>query len=460
MGDTLHELYTKPTRPLCGRLFLVKTPRPKSGPVEANTLTFQATYPHSSGTDDLRRQNALSVLLALCLGVAFVVRFVVTPELLNRVVDYTGDSGAFYEKLHFGTYAIALLAPLVLFSRPFVLRGDEIAKFRWLLRYTFWLLAMAVLLVFTGRSGPAGFLIDTYLVAALAGLAMLGLSENFRRRLGDLTLGLLVLSAAIAIVEAITKHRLLPYDAVELTFRPLGLSEHPLVLGAMCATGIGFVPLTRWRVWAKVGMVVLLFVGCAASGARFALLAAGAEIVLMLVALPWPGLTRRHARQAKAAVLLFTFVGGPLLVAGLGSAGLLDRFSSSLVDDNFMVRVTIYRVFDYTSWNDILFGMQPDDLLAIVHGKLHLPTIESAPVVILLLLGLPLALLFTALLIWTLRRLLKGGPMAAWIGTLAFLAAALSNNTLSSKTPVVAMVVVLLVAYAIPKARRAPAEAH
>lgn len=432
---------------------MVKTRARKSGPIEADNLTYPVTYPDRTDGDEVRGQNALSVLLTLCLGAAMLLRFVVTPELLNHVVNYTGDGGAFYEKLHFGTYAIALVAPLVLFSRPFALRADEIGKFRWLLRYMLWLSAIALFLMSTGRSAPAGFLIDTYIAAALTGLAMLGLNETFRRGLGDMTLGLLVLSAAIAIIEAVTKHRLLPYDATELTFRPLGLSEHPLVLGAMCATGIGFVPLTRWPVWAKVGVVMLLFVGCAASGARFALLAAAAEVLVMLIVLPWPGLTRRHARQAKGAVLLLTLVGGPALFAVLASGGLLDRFSGSLVDDNFMVRVTIYRIFDYTTWKDILFGMRPDDLLAIVHEKLHLPAIESAPIVMLLLFGLPVALLFTALLVWTLRRLLQAAPMAAWIGTLAFLAAALSNNTLSSKTPVVAILVVLLVAYAIPKAR-------
>jgi hypothetical protein len=36
----------------------------------------------------------------------------------------------------------------------------------------------------------------------------------------------------------------------------------------------------------------------------------------------------------------------------------------------------------------------------------------------------------------------------AWIGTAVFFIAALSNNTLSSKTPVVAIFLVLIIAYA------------
>jgi hypothetical protein len=49
--------------------------------------------------------------------------------------------------------------------------------------------------------------------------------------------------------------------------------------------------------------------------------------------------------------------------------------------------------------------------------------------------------------LWLLLRLLRDAPAAAWIGVAATLAAALSNNTLSSKSPVVMMLLVLVLAY-------------
>jgi hypothetical protein len=418
-------------------------------------VTYSATQAQRTGSNATTQNDALSVILFICVAVAFLLRFAVSPQLVDRVMNYTRDGGSFYEKLHFGTYAILLLAPVVLFSRPFFLRADEIAKFRWLVRYLLWMLALVVYLVVAGRVSSVGFVIDSYVVAAAGGLIMFGFSEGFRRRLGDITLIMLIVSATIGIAEAVTKQRLLPYDAIELTFRPIGLADHPLGLGALCATAIGFVPLTRWRIWIKVALVILLFVGCAASGARFALLTSGVEIILMLMFLPWPGLERRQARQAKSIVLLITLIGGAALVAVLAAAGMLGRFGGTLFDENFLARVSIYDVFNYVSWNDVLFGMRADDLIVIVKQKLHLPAIESAPVVLVLLLGLPLALLFAVLLGWTIYRLLKGAQLAAWIGTAAFLAAALSNNTLSGKTPVVTIIVVLLAAYAIPASRHA-----
>jgi len=95
----------------------------------------------------------------------------------------------------------------------------------------------------------------------------------------------------------------------------------------------------------------------------------------------------------------------------------------------------------------VMFGMSGTDLIQIVTEKLGLPTIESAQVVIVMLFGLPVALLFAWLVFWMIWRMLRYADLAAWIGVAATLAAALSNNTLSSKTPVVMMMMVLVMAY-------------
>ncbi|TIP89667.1 MAG: hypothetical protein E5X58_25430, partial [Mesorhizobium sp.] len=236
------------------------------------------------------RQNALSLLFFLCTAFAFLLRFTVSPQIMNMVVDYTADGGSFYEKLHFGTYAIFLLLPVVLFSRPFLLQGDEIGIFKALMLYSALIFALVPYLFITGRAGSSGFIIDTYLVAGAAGLLMLALNAEVRRALGDVVLGMVILSAVLGTIEAVTQHRFLPYGLNELQFRPIGLSAHPLALGALCATAIGFVPLTRWRIWVRVLAIFVLLVGCAASGARAALMLAAAETLILLMFVPWPRL--------------------------------------------------------------------------------------------------------------------------------------------------------------------------
>lgn len=414
-------------------------------------MSYSAVGPDPSAPAGDRRRNAVTLLLVLGMAVALAVRIVVSPMLMDRMVTYTEEGGAFYEKLHFGTYLIFLMLPLALFSQPFGLRGEEIGRFKALLWYCLAVLALLVVLFVSGRPGSSVFLIDTYLVAGAAGLIVLALGRDARRLLAEFVLLILIVSAAIGIGEALTQKRLLPYDLVELTFRPLGLSEHPLALGALCATAVGFVALTQWRIWVRVAAIFVLFVGCAASGARFALLLTVAEILVLLVFLPWPRLSQRQARRAKALVLLATLVGGTIMIGLLAGTGLLSRFGDTLFDENFYARLTVYQVFSMVGWQELLFGMPPADLLALVNEKLNLPFIESAQVVIGLTFGIPLALVFTWIFGWIMLRLLRGAPLAAWIGTATFVLAALSNNTLSAKQPMMTIIFVLLLALAIPR---------
>eukprot|EP01035_Chromulina_nebulosa_P057784 gene57784-79170_t len=251
------------------------------------------------------------------------------------------------------------------------------------------MLVLVPYLFIIGRAGSSGFIIDTYLVAGVAALVMLALDPGSRRALGDVVLVMLVVSAAIGIVEALTQQRFLPYALNEAQFRPIGLTAHPLALGAFSATAIAFVMLTRWRIWLRVCAVAVLFVGCAASGARFALLLGCAEVLALLLLVRWPHLPRRQEVVGKLIALLIVFVAGSVLLTVMFAGGLLNRFGGTLFDENFMARVTIYRVFNYVGWKEILFGMSDKDLLAIVRGSLHLPYIESAPVVLTLLFGLP-----------------------------------------------------------------------
>jgi len=399
----------------------------------------------------IRRQNALTLLLVLGTALALAVRINISPMMMNQVMDYTEEGGAFYEKLHFGTYMILLMLPITLFSQPIRLWGDEIDRFKVLIWYCLAMLAFVVLLFITGRPGSSVFIIDTYLVAGAAGLIALALGGDARRLLGEIVLVMLIASAVIGIGEAITQVRLLPSDLVEDSFRPLGLSEHPLALGALCATAVGFVALARWRVWVRVLLILVLLIGCAAAGARFALLLTVAEILGLLIFVPWPGLSPRQSRRAKVGVLLVTLIGGAIMFAVLAGGGLLGRFSDTLFDENFYARLTVYQAFWLVGWQELVFGMPPADLLALVNNELNLPFIESAQVVIGLTFGIPLALVFTWVVCWIMLRLLRGAPLVAWIATGTFLLAALSNNTMSAKQPVLTVVFILLIAFGIPR---------
>ena len=121
-----------------------------------------------------------------------------------------------------------------------------------------------------------------------------------------------------------------------------------------------------------------------------------------------------------------------------------------------MVRLSIYDIFNFVSWQSLLFGMPANALIDVVQKQLHLPTLESAPIAIIMLFGLPMALFFAGLLAWIVLRLLRFASAATSIATLAFFVAALSNNALSTKTPAFAIALVLVLAYS----NRAPKTAQ
>jgi hypothetical protein len=400
-----------------------------------------------------RRQNAMTLLLFLLITAVFLVRFFISPQIMNSFMRYTGESGAFYEKLHIGTYAIFALVPVAFLIRPVFLNETDIPKVQALVYFILWLVLLLALMFVFGRSAAAGYIIDSYVMAAAAGLLMFSVGEPVRRQIGNVVLAMLLLSAMIGIAEAVTETRLLPYNLVELTFRPIGLSEHPLTLGMMCAVTIGFVAATRLSVPAKIAAILLLFIGTAAAEARLATLLSVAAILAILVAVPWTKLTLQQERKAKSVVLMVALIGGGGLVALLFAAGLLSRFSGSLFDENFFARITIYQIFNHVSWREVIFGTDVLEILRLVNEKLGLPYIESTPVILIFQFGLPLALGFTWLVIYLFRTLLRDAQRQALIATIIFFLAALSNNALSTKTPIIAIIVVLLIAYAAPPPR-------
>ncbi|MBK8086033.1 MAG: hypothetical protein IPK28_20610 [Devosia sp.] len=411
-----------------------------------------------SGTtaDSARQANAVSLALFLAILVALAIRICVPPATLDTLYNYVSEGGAFYEKIHLGTYLLVLLLPIALFTRPVFLSGREIGAFRDLVRFVGLLALLVAFLVGTGRAGSIGNLVDTYLAAGTAGLVLLAQNPSYRRLLGDAVLLVCLLSAAMGMFEAVTHIRFFPFVEGEAAFRPTGLAGHPLMLGLICASTMAFVPLTAWRLWIKIAAMLLLFVGTAAAGARFALIVASVEVLALVLFVPWTSLTRATERKAKLAVLVMVLAGGAVLIGALASGGLLSRFAEGVVDQNFFARTDIYQIFDHVTWQEVMFGKDAVELIKIANDKLHLPFIESTPVDLTFQLGLTLAVPFALLVIWLVLRLLRHQPRTAWIGTGVFFTVALSNNTLSQKTAAVTVILVLIVAYlqAVPPVRR------
>lgn len=393
-----------------------------------------------------RARSLWLFLFAMAIG-AICLRVLVTNPLMNEFVEYTTEKGAIYEKIHFGTYALLAVAAIVPLFRPIRLEIWEVAPFRALLFFGFWVLAIALGLAAIGRGGSAGYLIDSYVAAAAAGLTLFMLPLEMRRTAGHIVLVILMASALIGIGEVATGTRFLPYDVGELDFRPTGLMGHPLNQGLMLAAGIGFLVASRFRLSIKLLGAALLLIGVAAAGARTATIMAAIAIFACLMLTRWQNVDAARQASMKLMVLAFAAIATLPAIGLLIGAGFLDRFEGGLIDESAMARLDVYRVFEYVSWRDIIAGTDIAIIQNIVETRLDLLYIESTPVILTFQLGLPGALFFTGLVVYLFAHLLRLNGRAAMIGTAIFFVVALSNNHLSTKMATVTMVVVMLVAF-------------
>ncbi|MCB1487060.1 MAG: VpsF family polysaccharide biosynthesis protein [Bauldia sp.] len=391
-------------------------------------------------------------------GIAFglIGRLLLNNNVLDLFINYTSSGGSQLGKIHPASYLLLASGAGVVLSFRIGLTADEARIARALFVLLGAIVALLFWMVANGHATAAGYLVDTYLVAAVTGIAILAFPPHWRMLLGDVVLVILLASAMLGVVEAVMHFRLLPYPYAESTFRPTGLSPHPLALGLLSATAIGFVAATRWPTAWKIGVTLIFAVGTAAAGARIATLGAAAAIALIIALQSWPSQPRPIRLRLRSLAFVVGALMLPVVILGLFSFGFLGRFQGGLVDASSLARVDIYQVFHFFSWHDILFGTDIDKVDRIVNDQLDLEYIESSLIIFIFQFGLVATVFFVAVLATLTRALVRNAGPAVVIATLIFVVVALSNNTLSSKSPTVLSLIVLVLAFRRPSRGRQP----
>lgn len=392
--------------------------------------------------------RAAPVLSTLYLAVLVlsVSRTLVGSGVLDLVMSYRADQGSIVEKLHPAFYGFAAVALFALTAFRIALAPYETGVVRAMLLFLASIVALIAYTVATGIGTPVGFLVDNYVGACFSALLFL-FPPSQRRLVGRALMVVLVLSAVTALVEFLFKVAILPHPAAEATFRPVGLSSHPLELGLWCAVAIPFATAAGWSRRLTALACAILAAGLAASGARTAMVAGGACMLVVAFAAVAPQRWSRRRLERRLILVIAAAVAVPLMLGILYAIGALDRFQDGIADDSAAARVLVYRVFDYMSWSDMLFGIGIQRLDAIALDELHLFAVESTIVVFVALFGIIGALLFAGTFLWLLTALLRGARPAAVLGTVLFTGVALSNNALSSKEPSVFTLMVLIIAF-------------
>ncbi len=405
-------------------------------------MTFRSAA--ASGRSADRHAVTLSALF-IAFAVLCLLRVALIPTLLDRVMTYTADEGNLVEKIHPTLYGFVAVGLWGLLTTRIELTAWELRVLRHMFAFLGGMALLLLGLAITGRLGSSGYLIDSYLTACCAALMIL-FPPPWRRGIATVLIGYLVAGAVIGIGEFATHIRLLPYAAKELTFRPTGLSNHPLEFGLVCAMAVGFVAATDWRPLPRALAMAVLVVGGFAAGARLAAIVGLLSAFLVVLVKVGAGQPRRRVLERRIIAVVAALVTIPILLGGLYAAGALQRFQGGLIDESALARVDIYGVFRFLSWNEILFGTDVARVRQIALEQFGYAFIESSLVIFVVQFGAIGTALFLGLLANLVRVMLSGARLGVVIGTFAFFVIATSNNGLSTKNAGIFLLFTLILA--------------
>ena len=413
-----------------------------------------------------RVADALTLLTAaLLFGVSAM-----TLSALGVAYDQAG--GSFLQKFHPATYmaSLALAVRFIARARPLGWLAEQTARFP---GATYFVTTWIVMIVFAAvaQKAPISPIIDSFLCSVAFLVLYADADERTRATMRVALHAFMFVNACIGIVEFVTHWRLTPYVAAGKVilhdYRSTALLGHPLVNAAV---GAAYVLMLLYGADRAVGWGLrLVLVGVQlASFVTFG----GRTAIVLSVALGAPRLARPAlevlaGRRFDMRAALVAALSAPVLLAAivlLAQRGTFDGLLERFADDKGSAdaRLLIFQLFDYFSFDELLFG--PDQQrLASIQNTLGIEYgIESSWFGFLFGYGAFMTLFFLAAfaaLMWEFWRRSRPGAWALFLYILVQLSSAAG---ISVKSLVFDQFVVLLLAFFCdwPREQRAPAAAR
>jgi hypothetical protein len=355
-------------------------------------MTFAAEG--ASGADARRRR--LSAVAAWLFAGGLFASFFLSIILIDRIGlhGYAATGGSFLQKVHPGTWmlALAMAARLAAQPSPAKYLRRKLNAFPELLLYAIGLFAANVFgYLFTPY--PASLMIDTFVPPAIILLLMTDLDAQAARRIAWAIVFFMTANAAIAIVEGAANIHLETFDLppgvsadpsrLDMAFdwraqlalerRATALLGHPLnnallqsaFLMAMAAPGARWIPFG-----VRAVSILLSVLALAAFAGRTAIVLSAAYLSWRGAVFGFEALTGR--RRLSAGLWLAIAAGLVLLLAGAAlafSLGAFDQTLSRFSSDSgsASARVAMFELFSPLSWTSIVFGPDPAQLATWVH---------------------------------------------------------------------------------------------
>jgi hypothetical protein len=385
---------------------------------------------------------------------AVVLLLTVSDHLLTWVGNhYTTPGGNVLERLHPATYLL-YLAFLVLAVpvNPARYIAAMAASHPAMVVHA---AAMAMIMAYcTWRFGISGaaFINESLMMPAVTAMVLYGLPHSWRRRIFLVAVALLLLDAAIGLVEYAAKARLIPYfisgkPHEEPIFRSTALLGHPLKNAAVLATflcALAVIQRPRALVFLSAGLITLSLL---AFGSRTAFVLCAAAGGLAALVLTFRALRIENFSYGKLLGILMLVLAAPMAGGALYAIfGAESRIAQTLFwDTSAESRLFAFRAFERVSPAEIAFGIGPegiDRVLTYLKQFTTLTDIENAWILLLLNFGLICFLMFVVSFGWMMLAMLKGAPLPVVAAVVVFMVMASSNNSLAVKDSSLVLLVV------------------
>lgn len=387
--------------------------------------------------------------------IALLLSVVLGGYLLENLgVAYVSEGGSPIQKIHLYSYIILLSVGLLFLSQGLKYTLLTLGRFSniWLLS----ILCLAFVILYGlakyGTSGMA-YLINTFLSPLLIFPLLARLDRKQLNNILKLIAYLILINSLIALVEYALQNRFVDVEIGSFShFRSTALMTHPLN-NALITVSVAILLCSQTRLpnFVYFGVTVLALFSF---GGRAAL----AVFCLGAMAVGLPGVWRFFVQGIQvnkvkfALLVLFGYLSCVVFVGALLGTGITERIASKMyVDNSAMARFDVFYLLEQLQPNEWLFGAS-ENLLLNIESYIGISVIENYIIGWILTFGLIGTLPLMLCLLSPLSYFYFNGNFSTKISILVFLIAGISNNSLTTKTPV--LLIIFTVVFCVYKINR------
>jgi hypothetical protein len=373
--------------------------------------------------------------------------------LENLGVNYVSDGGSALLKIHLYTYVIfAMFAILAMKFGPawFCERLGSFNKTWWIAIFS---LSFVIIYGYFrhGTSGMA-YIINTFLAPLLFIPLLSSLDDLQKDKVIKLISYLILLNSVIAIFEYLTSSRVVDIDFQEFSFfRSSALLTHPLN-NALITASLGLLIFKRTLLPGFLYILITLL-GLFAFGGRAALIIFSCMFFLYCIPSGWKFITT-GIRGDKRKIALFMFLGYFALVFFvfiIVGSGITERIMSKLyIDGSASARIDVFFLFDQLTASEWVFGAS-HRLLESIELYIGISVIENYFIGWIFTFGLMGTIPLSICVFLTLYYFAKNGDIASRLAVVTFMIVGLTNNSLTTKTPVLLLLFSVLYLISVRK---------